>query len=158
MKIRKASNNDGQFILELIVRNSKDHFSPIWVIPEYQKPLIEQMQRTINAGACPMPDGVYPSSIHVLVIEERSVGFLWLLHRSEGVAEIYIMAIAPEHRRKGYAESLINNTLSTLEKGSTATSRVKRKSRAMKDLLRKLGFQAKFALPFKVQHFFRAIS
>lgn len=158
MQIRKASHNEGQFILELIVRNYKDHFSPIWIIPEYQKTLIEQMQRTIDAGACPMPDGVYPSSIHVLVIEGRNVGFLWLLHRGESEAEIYIMAVVPEHRRKDYAEHLINSTLSSLKTGTIATSRVKRKSREMKVLLRKLGFKVKFALPFKVQHFFLAIS
>lgn len=105
-----------------------------------------------------MPDGVYPSSMHVLVVEKITVGFIWLLYRSENEVEIYIMVIASEYRRKGYAEYLITNNLLFLKPKMIVSSRVKRKLREMKELLRKLGFKPKFSFLFQAQYFFRVIS
>lgn len=79
-----------------------------------------------------MPDGVYSSSMYVLIVENLTVGFIWLLHRAKN----YIMAVAPEHRQKGYAEHLIKNKLLTLKPKTIVSLKVERKSRRMKALLK----------------------
>ncbi|AWF80456.1 hypothetical protein BTJ40_06310 [Microbulbifer sp. A4B17] len=158
MKIRHATHTDDRFILEFLVRNARDHFNPVFLLKNFQAGLIEQFKRTINDGVCPMPDKEYPSSLQVAEIRGVPVGFMWNLQRTKNETEIYMVGVAVEHRKKGISEALLKNELSKFKSGHKVTSRVKRKSLAMKHILKKLGFAGKFYFPYRSQNFQLEIS
>jgi len=158
MNTRQAIHDDGQFILESIVKSAHKHFNSEFRKITIQNSLVEQISSTISRGFCPMPQGNYQSRIQVSEIGGKPTGFLWLLQKSKHETELYILFVAPEHRRKGHAEILIKEALSALTLGAVVTSRVMWRSKEMKHLLKKLSFEGRCNFLLKPQRFIRIIS
>lgn len=153
MKIRRATNDDGQFILEFIVRNARKHFNPIYENPIAQHGLVDQIRKTIEIQLCPMPDKVYPSDFLVFDNNGIAIAFLWIIQRNQNQSEIYLIGVSSNYQNIGVAKMLLRFYLERLNLGHDVYSRVKEKSHRMKHVLRKLGFRGGFYFPYCIQKF-----
>lgn len=78
----------------------------------------------------------------VVTAEKRMAGFLFVLVGEDGIAHITTVGVAPEHRRRGLAERLLDNLERTLkEKGvASVVLEVRVSNRAAQSLYRASGF------------------
>jgi ribosomal protein S18 acetylase RimI-like enzyme len=145
MHITNATHDDGQFILESIVKNaSKQHFNPMYITEQGQLGLRDQMISIINNGICPISsEKSIASKIHVAREGKDPIGFVWLMDYDEGNSEIYLCAVAPEYQRKGVAKKLVAESISLYKAGHIVKARVKQDSQGMFKLLKSISFKSR---------------
>lgn len=144
--IRDARMLDIAPIFNMIQHGAQQgFFNRRYLQPRYQAGLAMQLFSVRLFGKIRLPDRVwYPARLLTLGDVGGPAGFALVVRDwpAAQVDEIYMCAVAPAFRNKGYGRRLVQSLLDDLPKGHFLQAACLPHAVAMKSLLRSMGFKA----------------
>ena len=145
LDFRRAVIEDLAYIFDNIVKEaSNGHFSKAFLIKEAQIGLILQIQSSIIQQNCISSDS-YNKESHIFILTENShpVGFSWIWSYERKTPleyELYLTAISPEYRNRGYGTKILNESINQFKTGANVHMRLYAASKKMHQIAVKRGF------------------
>ena len=145
LDFRPAVIEDLAYIFESIVREaSNGHFSKTYLIKEAQIGLILQIESSIIQQKCISSDScIKESRIFIYTENSHLIGFSWIcsyVSKTPPEYELYLTAISPEYRIRGYGSKILNESINQLQTGTNVHMRLYAASEKMRQIAVKRGF------------------
>lgn len=139
-----ASLLDAQFIFDSILAEAScGHFSSDYLLPISHGGLVHQIQSSITQHICPTHrNSLSKSAIYIFLDSNCPAGFSWVVETEKcGEKELYLLAVLPNHRKKGIGKILIAETISQYPSKTKFIARLYQTSQSMLRMLVAMGFK-----------------
>jgi ribosomal protein S18 acetylase RimI-like enzyme len=116
------------------------HFSSNYIPPMAHPGLKHQLIQGVRNGTFPSNSKSCEAAIFVFIEKDKAIAFSWAIQRTKNEVELYLIAVSPDHRRRGIGTLMVEHSIKHFTPGTTFIVRLYKKSTSMLKIVKTFGF------------------